>query len=135
MDARVADDAPTGPAGLGHNTGEAAVVIEVRFFNSLAHYAGSDGLAQRLSLPAGSTVGDIIARYRIPRPQIFLVLRNGRAEFVPVKTGIAGERYFEVLGGVQAGDQVITGPLDSVRDLADGDEVALEDKTKKPATR
>jgi HlyD family secretion protein len=57
---------------------------------------------------------------------VFL-LRDGHAIFVPVKTGIAGEKYFEVLSGLQAGDRVITGPFTSVRDLQDGDEVRLED--------
>jgi HlyD family secretion protein len=58
------------------------------------------------------------------------VLRNGRGEFVPVKLGVAGERYFEVTSGLQAGDQVITGPYNSVRGLADGDPVKIE-KPKK----
>ncbi len=53
------------------------------------------------------------------------VLRDGRAVFVPIKTGIAGERYFEVTSGVAAGDRVITGPFASVRELADGAEVKL----------
>ena len=39
------------------------------------------------------------------------MIRDGRAEFVPIKIGIAGDRYFEVLSGIKAGDQVITGPL------------------------
>jgi HlyD family secretion protein len=53
------------------------------------------------------------------------VLRDGRAVFVPIKTGIAGERYFEVTTGARAGDRVITGPFASVRELADGSEVKL----------
>ena len=53
------------------------------------------------------------------------VMREKHAEFVPVNTGIAGERYFEVLSGMKAGDRVITGPFNSVRDLQDGDEVRL----------
>ena len=53
------------------------------------------------------------------------VLRDNRAVFVPIKTGIAGERYFEVTSGAQAGDRVITGPFASVRELADGTEVRL----------
>ncbi len=56
------------------------------------------------------------------------VLRNGRAEFVPVKLGVAGERYFEVTSGLQAGDQVITGPYNSVRGMADGDTVKIDTK-------
>jgi HlyD family secretion protein len=57
---------------------------------------------------------------------VFL-LRDGHAVFVPVKVGIAGERYFEVLSGVKQGDQVITGPFSSVRELADGGQVKLEE--------
>lgn len=53
------------------------------------------------------------------------VMRDKNAEFVPVRTGIAGERYFEVLSGIKTGDKVITGPFNSVRDLQDGDEVRL----------
>jgi HlyD family secretion protein len=53
------------------------------------------------------------------------VIRDGRAQFLPVKIGIAGERYFEVLSGLSEGDRVITGPFDSVRNLYDGDLVQL----------
>jgi HlyD family secretion protein len=54
------------------------------------------------------------------------VLREGRAEFVPVTVGIAGDKYFEVLSGVDAGDQVITGPYNSVRQIDHGAPVRLE---------
>jgi HlyD family secretion protein len=53
------------------------------------------------------------------------VVRDGRAEFVPVKTGIAGEKYFEVLSGLKPADEVITGPFASVRSLREGDEVKV----------
>jgi HlyD family secretion protein len=55
------------------------------------------------------------------------VLRNGRAVFTAIKVGIAGERYFEVLSGLSEGDQVITGPFSSVREMADGAEVRLQE--------
>ena len=58
------------------------------------------------------------------------VLRSGRAEFVPIKIGVAGEKYFEVLSGIQAGDEVITGPYNSVRGMADGDQVKVDNKKK-----
>lgn len=51
------------------------------------------------------------------------VMKDGKAEFVEVKTGIAGERYLEVLSGLKEGDQVITGPFDSVRGMYVGDPV------------
>jgi len=58
------------------------------------------------------------------------VFRDGQAVFTPVKTGIAGDKYFEVLEGLKEGDQVITGPFASVRELADGDKVKLEKKAE-----
>jgi HlyD family secretion protein len=61
---------------------------------------------------------------------VFLV-RAGKAEFLPIKMGIAGDKYFEVLGGLKAGDEVITGPYNSVRGMADGDQVKVDNKTKK----
>jgi HlyD family secretion protein len=58
---------------------------------------------------------------------VFLV-RDGKAEFIAVKLGIAGERYFEVTGGLKEGDRVITGPFDSVRNLYDGDPVVVNER-------
>jgi HlyD family secretion protein len=54
------------------------------------------------------------------------VVREGKASFEPVKTGIAGEKYFEVLSGLKEGDQVIVGPFSSVRELRDGAAVKIE---------
>lgn len=56
------------------------------------------------------------------------VVRSGKAEFLPIKMGIAGEKYFEVLNGLKPGDEVITGPYNSVRGMADGDLVKVENK-------
>jgi HlyD family secretion protein len=58
-------------------------------------------------------------------------VRDGKAEFVPIKMGIAGDKYFEVLSGIKAGDQVITGPYNSVRGMADGDPVKIDNNKKK----
>ncbi len=48
------------------------------------------------------------------------IVQNNKAVFNPVKTGIAGEKYFEILSGLKEGDSVITGPFASVRSIADG---------------
>jgi len=57
---------------------------------------------------------------------VFVVRNDNVAEFVPVKTGIAGEKYFEVLSGLKDGDKVVVGPFSSVRELADGADVKIE---------
>lgn len=59
------------------------------------------------------------------------VIDGTRAVFTPVQTGIAGDRYFEVLDGLAVGARVITGPFNSVRDLQDGDEVQVDEPGKK----
>ena len=46
---------------------------------------------------------------------VFIINASNQAEFVPIKTGIAGEKYFEVLSGLKEGQQVITGPFASVQ--------------------
>ena len=61
---------------------------------------------------------------------VFL-LRDNKAVFNPVKIGIAGEQYFEVLEGLKPGDQVITGPFASVRELADGQEVRRQEESRR----
>lgn len=53
--------------------------------------------------------------------------KAGKVEFMPVKVGIAGERYFEVVAGLRDGDLVITGPFSSVREIVDGDSVKVEE--------
>ena len=58
------------------------------------------------------------------------VVRDGKAVFVPVSTGIAGEKYFEVLEGLEEGDEVVTGNFAALRKLKDGDAVKMEKKDK-----
>jgi HlyD family secretion protein len=59
---------------------------------------------------------------------VFLV-RDGKAQFETVKTGIAGDKYFEVLNGLKDNDEVIVGPFSSVRELRDGAAVKVEAAT------
>ena len=54
------------------------------------------------------------------------VVRDNKALFEPIKTGIAGEKYFEVLSGLKESDAVIVGPFSSVRELRDGAMVKIE---------
>jgi HlyD family secretion protein len=62
------------------------------------------------------------------------VVRDNKAVFTPIKTGIAGEKFFEVLSGLNVGDSVIVGPFSSVRELGDGSAVKVEQAaaTKRP---
>ena len=45
------------------------------------------------------------------------VIRNRKAEFVPVQTGITGSNDIEVLNGLNEGDEIITGSYKVLRTL------------------
>jgi len=60
------------------------------------------------------------------------VIRDGKAEFVPIKIGVAGDRYFEVLSGMKAGDEVITGPYNNVRTMNEAGPVRVQPAPKTP---
>jgi len=52
--------------------------------------------------------------------------KSKNVEFVPIKLGIAGDKFFEIVSGLKPGDQVVTGPYNSVRNIADGDAVKVD---------
>jgi HlyD family secretion protein len=58
------------------------------------------------------------------------VVTDGVATFRPVRVGIAGDEYFEVIEGVKDGETIVAGPYQSIRDLKDGAHVR---QAKQPA--
>lgn len=66
---------------------------------------------------------------------VFVIVED-RAQFRELKTGIAGDRYFEVLEGLSDGDIVITGPYQKLRELSEGSLVKeREERSKKKKSR
>jgi HlyD family secretion protein len=59
------------------------------------------------------------------------VIKEGRANFVKVKTGIADQQNIEVVSGLNENNQVITGSYKILRTLKDGDKVKIEKKVEK----
>jgi len=58
------------------------------------------------------------------------------ARFQPVKVGIAGDNYFEVLEGLDEGDTVVSGSYQAIRELKDGSriKVTMEEKDSSGAS-
>ena len=56
---------------------------------------------------------------------VFL-LDGETVRFLPVELGIAGQDYFEVRGGLDGGERIVSGPYQAVRTLRDGDPVREE---------
>jgi HlyD family secretion protein len=59
------------------------------------------------------------------------VIRNKKAEFVPVNTGIAGTSDIEVLNGLNEGDEIITGSYKVLRTLRSGSSVKIDNSAPK----
>ena len=51
---------------------------------------------------------------------VFVVGTDNKVTFRPVKVGIAGEKYFEVLTGLKEGDRIVGGTYQAIRELKDG---------------
>ena len=61
---------------------------------------------------------------------VFLV-RAGKAEFVPIHTGITGVTDIEVTDGVHEGDMIVTGSFKALRSLKPGAAVKIDNSTPK----
>jgi len=59
------------------------------------------------------------------------VIRNKKAIFVPVATGITGRTDIEVLEGLNEGDEVITGSYKVLRSLRPGSSVKIDNRAPK----
>jgi HlyD family secretion protein len=54
------------------------------------------------------------------------VVRDGKAVFVPVKTGISGITDIEVTGGLKEGDTIVTGSYKALRTLQSGTTIKVD---------
>jgi len=59
------------------------------------------------------------------------VIRNHKAEFVPVDTGIAGTTDIEVMKGLSEGDEIVTGSYKVLRTLRTGSSVKVDNAAPK----
>ena len=76
------------------------------------------------------TPGDTAVGLGRPRPKkevgkkdvegVFVVGKDNKVTFRPVRVGIAGEKHFEVLSGLKAGDKIVAGTYQAIRELKDG---------------
>ena len=87
------------------------IAIEVRFYNSLTKYTESPRFAERIDVPSDTTVGDLVARYKLPIGGIARVLCNGR----DMNPGRFSGRAFDLGASISDGDVIaFTGPLPDI---------------------
>ena len=63
---------------------------------------------------------------------VFVVGADNKVTFKPVKVGIAGEKYFEVLSGLNGTEKIVGGTYQAIRELKDGT-LVRETVAPKPA--
>jgi HlyD family secretion protein len=51
---------------------------------------------------------------------VFVVGSDNKVAFKPVKVGIAGEKHFEVMGGLKEGEKIVAGTYQAIRELKNG---------------
>jgi HlyD family secretion protein len=70
------------------------------------------------------------AKFKKKEAEGVFVVRNGLATFRPVKVGVAGDEYFEVVDGLREGETIVAGTYQAIRDLKDGAKVRQADTTR-----
>jgi HlyD family secretion protein len=94
------------------------IALTVREQNADQPLPSEDPAVQRAAeAAAGSAAAN--DGEKIDQEGVFVV-REGKAVFVPVMVGIAGQSYFEVLSGLTDSDSVVAGPYEAIRTLESG---------------
>jgi HlyD family secretion protein len=58
------------------------------------------------------------------------VVADGRVKMVPVETGISDATHVEIVGGIEQGESVVTGPFRTLRRLKDGERVVVREESQ-----
>jgi HlyD family secretion protein len=69
---------------------------------------------------------------------VFVVGTDNKVTFRPVKVGIAGEKDFEIVGGLKEGEKIVAGTYQAIRELKDGAlvrEIKADAKKPTPGTK
>lgn len=89
-----------------------------------------EGSAGATTLATTDSSSDSVSTEKKKPLEGVFVVRDGRAAFVQVETGIADQQNIEIISGVQPTDIVIVGPFRTLRELEDGEKIEVEDESK-----
>ena len=87
-----------------------------------------NGTGGNVTLAASTAEGSASAKTDI---QGVFVVRSGKAQFVPVKTGISGVTDIEIASGLREGDVIVTGAYKALRTLKPGASIKVDNSTPK----
>jgi len=114
---------------------QALVVRTQKDLDEAARQSGHSSVTLAAGRPAsdGASSGATSSSLGSKNPDVqgLFVIRNRRAEFVPVNTGIIGITDIEVVDGVREGDQIISGSYKTLRTLKPDARVKVDNSTPK----
>jgi HlyD family secretion protein len=112
------------------------IALTVREHEAVPNEGTSTKASEVAATPAAGPDSSKGGKPKKEREGVFVV-RDGKATFRPVKVGIAGDEYFEVLDGLRPDEVIVAGTYQAIRDLKDGAKVkeAKAPDTKKDAKR
>ena len=64
--------------------------------------------------------------------QGLFVVKNGRAVFAPVETGIMGPTDVEIVKGIKPGEEIVTGSFSVLRSLKNNAKIKIDNTAQKP---
>jgi HlyD family secretion protein len=108
-----------------------SIPIQALTVRTQADLVPKDKDAGKGSVQAASTPADASKQKEKEEMQGVFVIRNKKAEFIRVDTGISGTTDIEVTKGLQEGDEVITGSYKVLRTLKPGTSVKIDNSTPK----
>jgi len=73
--------------------------------------------------PDLSATADVVVETRSRALGVPIIAMTVRTDSTMATEGIAGQEYFEVLGGLSEGDTVVAGPYQRIRQLVNGDQI------------
>ena len=63
---------------------------------------------------------------------VFVIGADNKVSFRPVTVGIAGDKHFEVVSGLQEGEKIVGGTYQAIRELKDGALVREPEQKEEP---
>jgi HlyD family secretion protein len=80
-----------------------------------------------------SPKGERTAAGRLKTEDGVYLLKDGKAVFAPVRTGLTGELMVEIVEGLRPGQEIVTGPFKALRTIKDGDKVLVATEKERKA--
>ncbi|HTK30601.1 MAG TPA: efflux RND transporter periplasmic adaptor subunit [Candidatus Saccharimonadaceae bacterium] len=104
---------------------QAVVVRTQRELDRAAKKSGDRKARKKADAMNAAADEDTVGRKDPELTGVFAV-KNGVAQFVPVRTGISSETMIEIFGAVKPGEQVVAGPYKALRELKPNAKVKAE---------